>query len=240
MKLYFTIIKYLQEVLLGVAIFTMMYLPIMIVFRPDVITSSVSLQLYFTAHLFLFFVMIVRPLADIFTGIKWIRPLVILRKGMGVFSASIVFSFILAKLMIDPQAYLASIHTLKYWSLVNYAVLAHMADISAVILLITSNNLSKDLLGDWWKKIQQLAYVYFYGSVLYVYLSYGNIDLLFALIIVTLLTFIAYLKNKQRAKQNLIISNQPIQKQTTEPQVVSNPLPREPLLDQGPKIKNTI
>lgn len=198
MKTYFTIIKYTQEALLGISIFLLMYLPLMIVFRPDVISGGVTTNLYLVAHIFLFFVMMIRPLADIFTKTIWIRPLVILRKGTGVFSASIIVSFILAKLMIDPSGYLASFGTLKYWSMVNYAVLAHLADISAVILIITSNNFSKRILGDWWKKIQQLSYVYFYGSVLYVYLSYGNSYLLYALIIITLLTYLAYLKNKRR------------------------------------------
>lgn len=207
MKTYFKIIKYVQEILLAVSIFVMMYLPLMIVFRPDVINPAVTLNIYFLAHLALFLVMIVRPMADIITGNKWIRPLVILRKGMGVFSASLVFSFILAKLMIDPAGYLLSIGTLKYWSMVNYAVLAHVADLSALILLITSNNLSKNLLGLWWKKVQNLSYIYFYGSVLYVYLSYGNIYLLFALIIVTMLTFMAYLKNRQKVKEKELMGN---------------------------------
>lgn len=200
MKIYFNLIKYLQEILLWIAVGTMMYLPLMIAFRPDVITGSVTLGLYLIAHLFLFFVMMIRPLADIITSTKWIRPLVILRKGAGVMSASIVVSFILAKLMVDPSGYLASFGTLKYWSLINYAVLAHMADISAIILIITSNNLSKRIMGDWWKKVQNLSYVYFYGSVLYVYLTYGGAYLLVALILVTALTFTAFLKNKRKQR----------------------------------------
>lgn len=206
MKTYFTIIKYLQETLLVVAIGIMIYLPLMIVLRPDVISNDVTLKLYLVAHIFLFFVMMIRPLADIFIKVKWIRPLVILRKGMGVLSASIVVSFIFAKLMIDPSGYLGSIMTLKYWSMVNYAVLAHLADLSAVILIVTSNNLSKRILGNWWKKIQQLSYVYFYGSVLYVYLSYGNSYLLYALTIITLLIYLAYLKNKRRLTESLVIA----------------------------------
>ena len=149
------IIKYLQETLLGVSIATMMILPILIVFYPKLITSNVNANLYSVAHIFLLFVMLIRPLSDIFTKVKWLRPLVILRKGAGVISASIIVSFILAKLMIDPSLYLASFSTYKYWSLVNYALLAHLADISAVILIITSNNLSKRILGSWWKKIQR-------------------------------------------------------------------------------------
>jgi DMSO/TMAO reductase YedYZ heme-binding membrane subunit len=118
-------------------------------------------------------------------------------------SASIVVSFILAKLMVDPVGYLSSFMTLKYWSMINYAVLAHLADISAVILIITSNNFSKRILGDSWKKIQKLSYLYFYGSVLYVFLSYGNIDLIIALILVTVATYVAFLKN--RKKESVIL-----------------------------------
>lgn len=202
MKIYLKTIKYLQEILLGVSIILMMVLPILIVFYPDLISSSVNLKLYDISQYFLFFVMMIRPLADIFSGVKWIRPLVILRKGTGVLSASIVVSFILAKLMIDPSGYLYSLGTLKYWSFTNYAIFAHLADISAVILIITSNNLSKRILGTLWKKVQKLSYVYFYGSVLYVYLSYRNINVLYSLILVTLFTYLAFMKNKRRREQN--------------------------------------
>jgi DMSO/TMAO reductase YedYZ heme-binding membrane subunit len=202
MKKYFILIKYIQETLLVVSVLTLMVLPIMIVFYPDIINSNVTLNLYFVSHIFLFFVMIIRPLADIFTKVRWLRPLVILRKGAGVISASIVVSFILSKLMIDPSGYIATFNTYKYWSMSNYALLAHLADISAVVLIITSNNLSKKILGAWWKKIQQLSYIYFYASVLYVYLSYGGTDLLFALVIITIVTYMASVKNKNRIEES--------------------------------------
>lgn len=204
MKTYFSIIKYLQETLLVISIIVLMVLPLVIVFNKEVISGEVTLKLYFIAEIFVFFVMIIRPLADIFTKVKWLRPLVILRKGTGVFSASIIISFILAKLIIDPAGYLVSILTLKYWSMVNYAILAHMADLSAIILIITSNNLSKKLLGERWKKIQKLAYVYFYGGALYVYLSFGGGYLLIMMIIVMTLTLIAFLVNKERLTKTTI------------------------------------
>lgn len=210
-KTYFTLIKYKQELLLGISILLMMFLPILIVFRPDLINSQTTTLLYLLAHLSLFFVMSIRPLADIFTKTIWIRPLVILRKGAGVFSASIVVSFILAKLIVDPSTYFASILTLKYWSLVNFAVLAHLADISAVILILTSNDFSKRILGASWKSLQQLSYVYFYCSVLYVYLSYRSTYLIVALVIITALVFIAFLKNKKRDALIKTSQNQTIQ-----------------------------
>lgn len=189
----------------------MIILPLVLVFNPSTISGDMTLQLYSIAHIFLFFVMMIRPLADIFTKTKWIRPLVILRKGAGVLSASIIVSFIISKLMMDPSGYLATMGTLKYWSFNNYAILAHLADISAVILIITSNNLSKSILGTLWKKIQKLSYVYFYASVLYVYLSYGNIDLLYMLIIVTLVTFVASERNKRRLLEINTVAPTPLQ-----------------------------
>jgi len=204
MKKYLTTIKYTQEILLVISVATLLILPLLMVFSPETISSSASQTLFSISHWFLLFVMIVRPLADIFMNTKWIRPLVILRKGTGVLSASIIVSFILAKLMIDPYAYLATIGTVNYWSMVNYALFAHIADISAVILLITSNNFSKRILGDWWKKIQKLSYVYFYGSTLYVFLSYNNTETLIAILLVTIITYIAFIKNRTRLEQNTL------------------------------------
>ena len=204
MKTYLKTIKYLQIIFLSLAIIIMMVLPLVLVFKGNDISNTAIQSFYTVAHTFLFFVMMVRPLADIFTNTKWIRPLVILRKGAGVLSASIIVSFIMAKLIVDPTGYLNSIFTLPYWSMVNYAVLGHMADLSAIILIITSNNLSKKIMGDWWKKVQKLSYVYFYGSALYVFLSYGDISQLIAIFLVTSATAVAFIKNREKLSQNNI------------------------------------
>jgi DMSO/TMAO reductase YedYZ heme-binding membrane subunit len=198
MKTYFKIIKYIQETLLILGVGTLVVVPLFIVFATVPLSYATSQTLYAISHWFLFFVMMIRPLADIFTKTKWIRPLVPLRKGAGVMSAAIIVSFIMAKLIVSPMGYIGSIGTLEYWSLYKYSVLGHMADLSAIILLVTSNSFSKRVLGSWWKKIQKLSYVYFYGSALYVFFSYGDTHQLIALIVVTLVTFIAFIKNKKR------------------------------------------
>ena len=203
MKLYLKTIKYTQEILLGISVLILMVLPSFLVFKTDQISNEFIQQLYAFSHISLFFVMMVRPLADIFLQTKWIRPLVILRKGVGVFSASIIVSFILEKIIISPSEFFSSILTLPYWSMNNWAVFAHLADMSAILLLITSNNLSKKILGSWWKKIQKLSYVYFYGSALYVYLSYKDTHLLYAMILITVVTAWAYLKNRKRRLESL-------------------------------------
>lgn len=195
MKTYFAFIKHLQTILLAVSIIILCTLPAILVIVPDWITETTYLWLYAVAHFTLFLVMLVRPLADILRGVSWLRPLVILRKGFGVLSASIVVSFIISKIMIDASGYFSNFLTAEYWSLENLAIFAHLADISAILLLITSNNLSKQLLGKNWKPIQRLSYIYFYGSAFYVLFILGETISLYYIIIVTTVTSVAWLRN---------------------------------------------
>ncbi len=195
MKTYFAFINQLQEIALAVSILILCTLPAILVLKPDWITDGAYFWLYAIAHFFLFLVMLIRPLADILRGATWLRPLVILRKGFGVLSASIVVSFILAKIMIDVSGFFSSFATTNYWSLTNLALLAHLADISAVLLLVTSNKLSKQVLGKNWKRIQRLSYVYFYASAIYVFFILGESHVMAYLIIVTFFTVLAWLRN---------------------------------------------
>lgn len=195
MKTYFAFIKHLQTIMLALSIVILGTLPTALVLVPEWFNDTTYLWLYGMAHITLFLVMFIRPLADIFRGVSWVRPLVILRKGFGVFSASIIVSFILAKVIMDTSGYFSGWLTPAYWSLQNLALLAHLADISAILLLITSNNLSKQLLGKNWKRIQRLSYVYFYGSTLYVFFILGETILLYYLLIITFVTGLAWLRN---------------------------------------------
>jgi DMSO/TMAO reductase YedYZ heme-binding membrane subunit len=197
MRSYLKLIKTLQQGFLGASIIIMVVLPLLIAFYPDSIMPASTL-LYDIAHAAVFFVMIIRPLADLTFGATFVRPLVILRKGVGVFSAAIVISFTFAKIIVDPSGYLGSLGTASYWSLPNYALLGHLADLSAIILLVTSNSLSKRILGAWWKRIQRLSYVYFYASAFFVFLSYGNTAVVAYIAIVTTLTVVAALVNAYR------------------------------------------
>lgn len=195
MKTYLTFIKYAQEWLLAAGVVILATLPAALASAPEWFTGNTLFWLYAVSHFSLFLVMLVRPLADILRGVSWLRPLVILRKGMGVLSASIIVSFILSKLIIDPSGYLSSFATVDYWSLYNLALFAHLADISAVLLLITSNNLSKKILGKWWKRVQRLSYVYFYGSAIYVFLILGEQLVGWYVLIITTVTLLAWLRN---------------------------------------------
>lgn len=194
MKYYIKAIAYTQEFLLGLGIFILMFLPLAVLYEVEAVTAQ-TMELYDVVHITLFFVMVIRPLADIWTNTQYVRPLVILRKGFGVVSASIIVAFLLTKIIIDPSGYIRDFFTTAYWSLENWALLAHLADVTAILLLVTSNRFSKRILGAWWKRIQRLSYVYFYASSFYVYLSFDETLVLIFVLIVTLLTVIAFIIN---------------------------------------------
>lgn len=112
-----------------------------------------------------------------------------------MFSASIVVSFILAKIIVDPVGYLTAFGEPAYWSLNHFALLAHLADITAVILLITSNNFSKRIMGIWWKRVQRLSYVYFYASAFYVFAVFGTTSVFIYMLIISIVTVAAFIAN---------------------------------------------
>lgn len=178
----------------------MMVLPVLLYFWPNSLSDTSITFLYTVSLAAVFWVMAIRPLADLFPELPWLRALVVLRKGMGVLSASIIVSFMLAKFMTGGFAYLENFTTASYWSMNGWAILAHLGDVTAVILLITSNKLSKRLLGSNWKRIQKLAYVYFYAGAGYEMLVFGSMFAFVAVIVVTVLVGLARIKNSMKVR----------------------------------------
>ncbi|QQR82838.1 hypothetical protein IPJ70_01870 [Candidatus Campbellbacteria bacterium] len=210
-KLYLDFIQKLQTLTLGISIAVLLTLPILLSFFPSLVPKTAWGMLYATSLACVFFVMVIRPLADIFSNTPWIRALVILRKGLGVLSASIIVSFAFSKIILTGTDYFTAMFTPAYWSLANYGLFAHLGDWAAIPLLITSNKFSKRVLGVWWKRIQKLAYVYFYAGALYELLALQSTFAFVALIIVTLLVLIAFVKNQFKDKQPTTSIPQPPQ-----------------------------
>lgn len=193
-KKYFDSIAHLQQALLVWSYVVLIALPPLLAYY--------SLGDTFLSYLFsvslgaAFLVLLIRPLADLTPHNPWIRPLVILRKGLGSFSASIIVAIMLSKVMTGGFGYIAHFFTLAHWSLKDYAIFAPLADISALILLITSNKFSKRTLGANWKRVQKLAYVYFYAGALYEYFVYHEILALVYVVVVAVVTGIAFVHNR--------------------------------------------
>ena len=125
----------------------------------DILWKTLYTRLFDLSWYAVVFVMLIRPLADIFPKLTVFRRLVVLRKGFWILSASVIVSALLAKWIQNPVTF-SAFFTLQAWTLW-YPLLARLSEITAIILLATSNNFSQKKLGIWWKRIQKTSYIYF-------------------------------------------------------------------------------
>lgn len=194
-KTFFTRIEQVQQSMLVLSFLILVALPLLLAY--------VSLGQSFYTYLFslslwsAFFVLAIRPLADLFPQVLWLRPLVILRKGFGTFSASFIVAIMISKFITYGNAHLMHYVAPEAWSLTKATVLATLADISAVILLVTSNKFSKRVLGENWKRVQKLAYVYFYFGALYEYIVYHSLVALSMVCVVGALSLGAFVYKRR-------------------------------------------
>ncbi len=121
-----------------------------------------------------------------------------LRKGFGILSVSIVVGFMIGKIIAPESQYIMSMFTPAYLSLENCIIFAHIGDITGLILLVTSNNFSILLLKKNWKRVQKLAYVYFYAGGIYEACALDSVFAMIAMIIVMFITAIAFIMNMWR------------------------------------------
>lgn len=192
------ILRIFQNIIIGLSLFILAYLPLFSGFGD--IDSAIVNVLYRISFFAVFFVMMVRPLADIFSSQQWLRKMVFLRKGFGILSASIIVGFMIGDIIAPQSQYLVSIFTTEFWSFENYIFFAHLGDITGLILLLTSNNLSMILLKKNWKRIQKLAYVYFYAGGTYEFLVSDSMFALIAMIAVAIVVVIAFFINRKKRK----------------------------------------
>lgn len=192
------IIKYAQEITTTSGISLLFIIPAVAYFIG--IDMQMKALLFTVSFFAAFLVMIIRPLADICPEYTLLKKLVILRKGVGILSASIIVSLMLQQIVLHGSSYFASVFSLNYLSLKNFALFAHLGDITGLILLITSNSLSQRVLKGNWKRVQKLSYVYFYSGGIYEAFFLGSIFAYLALFIVTNLTALAWAMKIHRSK----------------------------------------
>lgn len=139
------------------------------------------------------FVMIIRPLADVFPRIKALRKWVILRKAFWILTSSIVVTILLGWFLLDTQTFL-NYFTSHKWSLY-YPLIGRLSEVTALILLLTSNTFSQRKLWIWWKRIQRLSYIYFISGGIIAW-AYAPLKVYPIMGVVILLWVLAQLKIK--------------------------------------------
>ena len=194
--IYIKLIRVINTVLVVASMILLMTMPIAITYYSEQLPKWFMPFMYDISHWTVFIVMAIRPLADLLSKLTWLRPLIILRKGLGIISSAIIVSIVLSKVMIGGVAYMAGYFEPSFWSFENYTFFAHLGDVTGFILLTTSNDFCQRVLKKNWKRIQRLAYAYFYAGALYVFLAIGKDVALYFMIIVTVLVTLAYVKKR--------------------------------------------
>lgn len=128
-------------------------------YDPFLFFSNYMGNLYDISWWAVVFVMAIRPLSDIFPNIRILKSLCYFRKAFWILSATIIVSNWLWQFVIEPEK-IAKYFELSKFSL-DYNIIARSSEITALILLLTSNSFSQRFLWKWWKRIQRLSYVYF-------------------------------------------------------------------------------
>lgn len=140
------------------------------------------------------FVMAIRPLADLFPKYRFLRQLCMLRRGFGILSAMIIVTMLFDKWIWNPGSFFA-FFTLTWWSW-GYPLIARLSEITALILLFTSNNISQKLLKKNWKRVQTTSYIYFISWGI-LSMRYGDeYGVMISLIFVWVLYPILFMRNR--------------------------------------------
>ena len=123
------------------------------------VTDNFMWLLYDISWFSVVLVMAVRPLKDIFPRIWIFRTLCYYRKALWILSSIIIVTHLFWWLYFNPAS-LERYFMSARWE-VWLALTARLSEITALILLLTSNDISQKILWQWWKHVQRSSYIYF-------------------------------------------------------------------------------
>ena len=123
---------------------------------------------YIIAWYSVIFTMMIRPLSDLLPQYKSLKQLCLLRRAFWIISAMIICTLLIDRWISNPSS-LMSFFTLSEWWFTSWpsftgffslpewdwteALMAKLSDVTALILLVTSNNFSQKLLKKNWKRV---------------------------------------------------------------------------------------
>lgn len=151
--------------------------------------------MYIIAWYSVIFVMWIRPLADLFPKVKVFRQLCMLRRAFWILSAMIICTLLVYNWVSYPSSFFW-FFTLDWWSY-GYPLLARLSEITAIILLLTSNNFSQKKLKKNWKRVQRLSYVYLIAGWIVAYRYWDDYFIKATLILVIVLFILAEIKKSK-------------------------------------------
>lgn len=160
-------IPYKKEISWAIILFSLIFIPVSWMYMRSqndlfwsfFITDNFMGLLYDISWFSVVFVMAIRPLKDIFPRVWILRTLCYYRKALGILSASIIVINWFGAYYFNPANLERYFLSARWWLWL--PLIARLSELTALILLLTSNNISQKILGSWWKRIQRSSYIYF-------------------------------------------------------------------------------
>lgn len=106
-------------------------------------------------------IMIIRPLSDVFSDIKFLRKLVPMRKEFGILSATLILAHGYGYFLSNKLSVLSEITNSSYWAYNGIFLWGAFGFIIAFFLLLSSNMTAVRILKKWWKPLQRFSYLFF-------------------------------------------------------------------------------
>jgi len=143
-------------------------------------------------------IMLIRPLADVFPGIKLLHSLVLFRKEFGIASAWLMILHAYGNFAAGGKNIFVEILKPEYWKLSHPLMWGILGLIVVTVLLLTSNSFSMRVLRQNWKRIQKSAYLLFFLSAIHIALisEDGIVKVILPVLLVMILWTVASLKIK--------------------------------------------
>lgn len=158
----------------------------------------------------LVFVMVIRPLRDIFWKCKIFVFLSKFRREfwilMAVFAiAHWMWAFMEYKWYAPDKTYIQMLFDPFVWDYTLYMFWWMIAAILSVPLLLTSNSISTSILWKYWKTLQRLSYIIFPLAWIHIFLIEKEDYLPIILVLIWIILFIiAFIKNKKLSKNTSV------------------------------------
>lgn len=179
---------------LKLAILLSIFASVAIFFEPKLFKDFGS-----AAWFILCFIMIIRPLSEVFPGFPILKKGVLLRRELGIACASFAITHAVGLfLMLGISPLVIITDPANYWGISNFITWGILGLLISLPLLLTSNMYSMKLLKQNWKKVQKLSYVLFIFVAIHISLIHPSLESFFEnglpVIIWAILWILAYKK----------------------------------------------
>lgn len=126
-------------------------------------------------------VMIIRPLADLFSKSAFLRFLLALRQELAIIGGWFIFAHVIGFFWANELSFWSALGDPFYWNLRTLFGWGMTGFLLLIPLLFTSNCFSMRFLGKHWKRLQYLSYLFFVCGGVHLYYASGETNSLVAL-----------------------------------------------------------